>query len=264
MKKTAHQIANNVLAKIAAITEDEIASGLAGKTLRNIPNEEVQGLTQAFGDRAYQEHKNAPLWGGGIGGVLGGGLGALMGSASAIGKRSGKSSLIGGLAGLGIGGGLGALLGHGTRSAATSHARNLGSTVGGIAQTGRIPYEFPGRIRTDDLTGYAKGIQGNPEPMNFQDEQAIREKLMNRLMLMRGTEGALRGGLSSALANRDREDSSGDTILNAAIHGGVGTLRGRSEARELARQVLDLKSRGYGTLADRYYNEALDPGVLGY
>lgn len=263
MKKTAHQIANNVLAKVAAITEDEIASGLAGKTLRNIPNEEVQGLTQAFGDRAYQEHKNAPLWGGGIGGTLGGGLGALIGSASALGK-GGKGGLAGGLAGLGVGGGLGALIGHGIRSGATSHARNLGSTVGGIAQTGRIPYDYPGRVRTDDLISYAKGVQGTPEPMNFQDEQAVRDKLTNRLMLVRGAEGAIRGGLMSAMANRDREDASGDAVLNAAIHGGVGTLRGRSEAREIARQVLDLKSRGYGTLSDRHYNEALDPTILGY
>lgn len=254
MKKTAHQIANRVLAKVAAITEEEIASGLAGKKLRDIPSEEVQSLSQEYGNRAYQEHKRAPWWGGGIGGALGG----LSGMAISKGRPAG------GLIGLGLGGGLGALLGHAQRSAATNQARDLGSTVGGIAQTGRIPYEFPGRIRTDSLVPYARGVQGNPEPMNFQDEQAIRDKLMNRLMLVRGTEGAIRGGLASALANRDREDASGDAILNAAIHGGVETLRGRAEAREHARQILDLKSRGYGTLADRYYSDALDPGVFGY
>lgn len=263
MKKTAHQIANRVLAKVAAITEEEIASGLAGKKMRDISNEEIDTLMQEYGDKAYQEHKDAPLWGGGVGGALGGGLGALVGSASNLGK-GGKGGVVGGLAGLGLGGGLGALIGHGIRSGAASHARNLGSTVGGIAQSGRIPYEYPGRVGTDDLIRYAKGVQGTPEPMNFQDEQAIRDKLTNRLMLVRGTEGAIRGGLSSALANRDREDASGDAVLNAAIHGGVGTLRGRSEARDIARQVLDLKSRGYGTLSDRYYNEALDPTILGY
>jgi hypothetical protein len=263
MKKIAHQIASRVLAKVAVITRAEIASGLAGNKLRDIPDEEIQSLMQEYGDKAYQEHKNAPLWGGGIGGALGGGLGAMMGSASSI-RRGGMAGLGGGILGLGIGGGLGALIGHGVRSGAKSHARNLGSTVGGIAQTGRIPYDYPGNIKTDDLIPYAKGIQGNPAALEFQDEQAIRDRLTNRLMLARGAEGAIRGGLMSAMSNRDREDASGDAVLNAAIHGGVGTLRGRAEAREMARKVLDLKSRGYGTLSDRYYNDALDPEILGY
>jgi hypothetical protein len=256
MKKTAHQIASHVLTKVAAITDDEIASGLAGKSLRQIPGEEVEGLAQDYADRAHQKFKHSPLWMGGIGGALGGGFGASLGR--------GKGRLLGGLMGLGAGGGLGYGLGALQRSAATSNARNLGSTVGDIAQSGRIPYGFPGNINISDLVSYAKGVQGNPEPVNSQDEQAIRDRLANRLMLVRGTEGAITGGLASALSNRDREDSSGDTVLNAAIHGGVGTLRGRSEARELARQVLDLKSRGYGTLSDRYYNEAMNPDVATY
>jgi hypothetical protein len=264
MKKTAHQIADHVLAKTAAITRDEIASGLAGRKQREISDEEIENLVQEYGDRAYQEHKNAPLWGGGTGGVVGGGLGALMGAGGARYGRGGRGALIGGLTGLGIGGGIGALIGHGVRSGATSHARDLGSTVGGVAQTGHIPYEFPGDVGTDDLIPYARGIQGEPAPIDPQAERDTRERLMNRLMLVRGTEGAIRGGLSGALASRDREDASGDAILNAAIHGGIGTLRGRSEAREIARQVLSLQSRGYNTLADRYYNDSLDPSILGY
>jgi hypothetical protein len=254
MKKTAHQIASHVLTKVAAITDDEIAAGLAGNKLRDIPQEEIDSLTQEYGDKAYKERASAPWWGGGLGGALGG----LGGLALSQGRPAG------GLIGLGIGGGLGALLGHGVRTGARSQARDLGSTVGGIAQSGRIPYDFPGRVRTDDLIPYAKGTQGTPEPMNFQDEQSVRDRLTNRLMLLRGAEGAVTGGLSSALSNRDREDASGDAMLNAAIQGGVGTLRGRSEAREMARKVLDLKSRGYGTLSDRYYNDALDPTILGY
>lgn len=262
MRKTAHQLATDVLRKTAAISDQEIASGLAGKTLRTIPDEDVQALISSYGDKAYAKHKNAPLWGGGVGGLLGGVGGAIAGIAAPGG--SGKASLIGGLAGAGLGGGLGALLGRAQRSGAVTHSRNLGSSVGGIAQTGHIPYDLPGDIRTDDLLSYAKGIQGTPEPISFQDEQAVRDRLANRLMLVRGAEGAIRGGLTGALANRDREDASGDAVLNAAIHGGVGTLRGRAEAREMARKVLDLKSRGYGTLADRYYNDALDPSVFGY
>jgi hypothetical protein len=245
--------------KHATISPEEIAAGLAGNKLRDIPLDEVSALAKQYRDQAYQEHKNAPLWGAGLGGGFGGFTGALTGAA-----HSGKGALIGGLAGLGLGGGLGALLGHAGRSSAAQRGEDLGSTVGGIAQSGRIPYELPGQIRTDDLLEYARGVQGNPEPLKMQDEEAVRNRLTNRLMLMRGAAGAIRGGLIGAMSNRDREDASGDAILGAALHGGVESLRGRAEARHMANKVLDLKSRGYGALSDHYYNDALNPSVFGY
>jgi hypothetical protein len=260
LQKTAQEIAMDVLSKSAAIYDEDIAAGLAGTPTRNdITEEEVQDLMQQSGDAAYEKHKKAPLHGGIGMGAFGGITGAIAGSTMGRGR-----ALPLGLLGAGVGGGLGALMGRGLRSSAVSNAQNMGLTVGQIAQTGRIPYAFPQGIGVEDLPPYATGIQGTPSTIDPNKENEIRERLANRLMVLRGTEGAIRGGTVGALRPYEGEDRTKEMLIGAAVHGGAETMRGRNEAKRLAQEILDLKSRGYGTLADRYYNAAMNPETMGY
>jgi len=267
MRKTAKVIADRVLRKYAAITNEEIAAGLGGTPMRpDISEDDVRALSSMMKERALHESRNAPL----KGGLGGGALGALMGAgmAGAAGK-GGRGTAIGALLGTAGGGGLGYLLGRSHRKGQGITAENLGEDLGGIAQTGRIPYDLRPGVGLDSLMPYARGVQGTPPQVSSEEERQMRETLTRQLMRSKGMEGALTGAALHAIGPGSYyrgDDDDGPTLAgtlgSAALHGGMGALEGKAEARTLAKKILDLKQRGYGTLADRYLADQEEHGMF--
>lgn len=154
MKKTAEQIADRVLEKLAEIAEEDIRQGLRGTPSREITPEEVdayvQTAVQAQKDRTKKFPLHSALLFGGMSGLGLGALGSLdrpnrlrnMGIGAAIG------ALGGGIGGYGLG----------------IHARNLGAErakthsqfAADIARTGKIPQDLP-RDYLDTLPRFALG-----------------------------------------------------------------------------------------------------------
>jgi hypothetical protein len=265
MKKAAGDIANTILQKRAAITNEEIASGLGGSPMRpDISEDDVRALSSMMRERALHQSRYAPLKHGLGGGALGGLLGLSFGAAG----NSGRIGAGGALLGSAIGGGLGYLSGRSHKKMQGQFGENLGEDLGGIAQTGRIPYDLREGVDLESFLPYAKGIQGTPAQIDPNEERQMRKDLTRQLMRTRGTEGALTGAALSSLGSRYGDDgeeqgpSMSSVLGSAAIHGGLGALEGRGEARSLARKVLDLKQRGYGTLADRYLADQEEHGMF--
>jgi len=241
-----------VMTKLAEITEEDIAAALTGNKRREITPEEIQAFSKMKGQEGYERHRDAPT----TGGIVGGGLGGLLGGGLGYGLGGGKGALIGGGLGLLGGGGLGALSGLSRRSGAERHGKRWGTTLGEIAQEGRVPRHMPYGTH-EGLVPHARGIQEQTaQPLTPQEYGDIREGLMKELMTERGLEGALSGAALGGLGGGEDEDTSSrlqSQIAGAALGGGEGTLEGMREARERANTLSDLYERGYGHLAGRLY-----------
>lgn len=236
MQKTARQ----VLQKLAELSSADIARGLAGAQARpDISAQEIDDYAQKQRDQAYQEVRGAPWWGGGVGGLLGGATGLALSQGSGL----------GGLLGLAAGGGLGALLGQGVRSAHSSNARMLAEELGNIAQSGRIP-TYTSQSRLYDYMPYAQGTQPDlVENLSPDESAAIKNELQNQMMARRALE---RAATHLAVSRSgDEEQRASDTLFDTALGGGVGALEGRAEGAEYAKDIEDLRERGYGHLAKR-------------
>lgn len=235
-----------VMTKFAEVTEEDIAAALAGSRPRDIGSDEIQAYATQQQQQALEGASKRP----GIGAGVGGGLGALAGG------LLGRSRIPGGaLAGAGVGalagGGLGYGLGALSRSSAGKRGKEWGSTLGGIAQEGKVPRTMPSGSH-EQLVPYAKGIQEDTaKPLTPGEFAMIRSGLMKELMTERGIEGALSGAAMGG-AHGDSDNNSG-TITGAALGGGQGTLQGMREARQRAGTLSDLYERGYGHLAGRMY-----------
>ena len=232
MYKTASDIADTVLMKCAEISQDEIARGLSGTPGRKgITQEEIDQYGQDTYDHRYDSASSHPWVGGGVGAFLGAGAGALGGPAGmAIGAG------VGGLAGAG--------LGHLSRRSEATDARELAEGLGGVAQTGRIPYDVPAHELVE-YPGFAAGMQEdriNPEATAKFEEKANSNAKQQAIM------GALRGAVAGNYLS-DRDGGAGE--LRGTAYGGIaGGLQGWDEGSSRSKQQMDLHERGYGHLAD--------------
>lgn len=145
MKKTASQIADRVLYKLAEITEEEIRKGLTGVPGREgITPEEVEAYSQAAGEESFRKAKP---WkgaiGGGIVGALTGGMAGLyhapdtgkLNWLKSVGLPAGIGGLLGGAGGYG--------LGRSFRKLQVDYDKDFAQTTGDIARTGKIPHDIP-------------------------------------------------------------------------------------------------------------------------
>ena len=135
----------NVITKFAAVSEEDISMALTGNKPRDIAPEEIQEYAQQRQQEALADASHRPYVGAGIGG----GLGALLGTAA--GKH--LTDIGGDLTGRALGGGVGALAGAGlglgigalSRHVTGKGAKRWGTTLGEIAQEGRVPRHMPHR-----------------------------------------------------------------------------------------------------------------------
>jgi uncharacterized protein YcfJ len=230
--KVASQIADRVLMKVAAITQEEIARGLSGVPGReDITPEEIDQYAQERYNREYQDASAYPWVGAGLGavtgGVLGGGMGGLPGAAIGVAG--------GGLAGAG--------LGQLTRRGSSNYERDVGRQLGGVAQTGRIPSDVSAHY-LEAYPAYATGVQEdrlNPEAL--ERAMARAESLRREKAMVGAARGALRGGMQS--------HGRGEDEMRGAAYGAASDgLMAYEEALRAQRKQRDLHERGYGVLAD--------------
>ena len=235
MRKTASQIADEVITKCAYITEEEIARGIAGQRARPISQDEVTQYAQQAQDKAIAGQSNAPAWGAGIGAGLGGLAGALIGKGA--GRKIGYG-LLGGAAG----GALGAGAGWITRGSAGNQARDEAQALGEVARQGRIPHGIASR-HLNVLPEYAVGTQDDlAQEYDPEMADSRRRRAMGQGALSQGLQGALLFGLAGDEDNLGR---------NALVGGAGGAAHGALDAAREAGQWEDLRERGYGHLADQ-------------
>lgn len=233
MYKTASDVADIVLMKLSAITDEEVARGLSGVPGRpDISRSEIQERGQQAYDQEYADQSSAP-W-------VGGTLGALAGGATGGAIRGLPGAAVGAL----IGGAGGAGLGQLTRRGMAAGERDAEEGLGTVAQTGRIPNNVPsGHLLRYPY--YATGVQQDridPEALERHREEsrrAQRQQAMEQAMY-----GALRGNM---LSNQEGDGQELRSTLTGAAAGG---LRGMAEGRRAAGQQEELYERGYGHLAD--------------
>lgn len=220
------------MTKLAQITREDIARGVAGQRLReDITPEDVEAAGQEAYDVTYEGGKRAP-W---IGGGVGAGTGLLLGG------------LAGGPEGAAIGAGLGGLAGAGLgqlgRWGAARGEQSFAETAGETARQGRIPYE----IDEDELSRLIRAYTQETQPdlvgdFSREDYMAEMDRQQKRQALEQGLAGALTGYAMSG----DGWDELKGTVAGA----GGGVLSGLGEGRRMAGQRADLRERGYGHAAD--------------
>lgn len=253
-----------VMTKIARISEEDIAAGLAGIPRGDITPEEAANFAHASGREAFRGAKSHPWWGLGIGGTIGGLIGAPMGASVAeiMGRGIGSGGLVGGGLGALAGGGLGYLLGRANQKTVGSQGKYWGQELGDIARTGYIPrdltYEDRHGREVDDLVPWARGIQEETaQPLSRDEFDAVRKRLQDQYTKEMGIQGAIGGaGLGGLAGGGDDSNWMGELAgraAGAAIGGGAGALEGMQYARSRANLLSDLYERGYGNLAGRLY-----------
>ena len=252
-----------VMTKIARISEEDIAAGLAGIPRGDITPEEAASFAHATGREAFRRAKSHPWWGLGTGGVLGGLAGAPIGASVAeiMGKGIGRGGLVGGGLGALAGGGLGYLIGKASQKGEGSRGKYWGQELGDIARTGYIPRELNVSRHNqamESLVPWARGIQEETaQPLSRDEFDAVRKRLQDQYTKEMGIQGALGGaslgGLAGGGEDSDWMGELAGRAAGAAIGGGTGALEGMQYARSRANLLSDLYERGYGNLAGRLY-----------
>jgi len=260
MQKTAAQIADYVLNKLATITSEDIRTSLAGEGGRPVDNSEIDEWVKSTAEAAQRLYANTPTRHTVGGGLMGGGMGGLLG-----GILSGSK---GALAGLGIGGAAGAGLGYLSGKATqrynqmrdTEKARGLGM----IAQQGSVPLQLPSYVTMQDLMQYATDRRPNAAPVNMEELMRMQNALQEHHRSQATMEGLYRGLNQSNLQDISREDEGrvmGDRLLNTGMTTGLSVTQAHLERRRLAalqaQKIQDMIDRGYGHLAERYQRDAM-------
>ncbi len=264
MRKTANQIADAILVKIAAepITDDDITAGIAGYQRRPISQADVNAYIGAENQAAQENTQGrtgrGALWGTGIGAGVGSAAGAIGGRTRVGGGLRGLA--LGALLGAGTGALSGGISGHLERSRADRDAQFYGQ----VAQQGKLPYNIPSGIDLEDVRNRAIGIHENmAEDIDPEDYEELRGKLRKHLIRRRAIENAAAGAMaySGMPTDENSENQSADTLAHMAkgalIHGGLGAMEGNREAREQLKVLTDLRERGYGHLASRLENQSM-------
>lgn len=250
----------DIMTKLAEISDADIAAALAGRTDRDISNEEVEEMARRWGRDRYEGASSHPYWGGGIGALLGSGVGGAIGGFA---KGTGRAGAIGAGVGALAGGGLGALVGRSSQKEEGRQGKMWGQQVGDIAQQGRVPHEMSAGNH-QSLLPFARGIQEDTaQPLTREEYDVLREGLKRDIAQEKGLQGALSGAalggaLGGRTGRRGGEDTEGGNdyaaqLAGAALGGGQGVLTGMQESRRQANQLSDLYERGYGHLAGRLY-----------
>lgn len=236
--KTANEIADRVLEKLAAITDEDVARGLAGARNReDITPEEVQQYGQDAYDRSYDEGSFLP-WGfgalgAGVGGIAGGSVAGAPGAA--IGAGVGGLS-VGGLAQL-------------ARLAEAHNEKRYHQGLANVAREGRIPYN----AHAGDLWRYRQHARGMQEDMVDSEAIERHKEEQRRYVKSQALKGALRGAVTGNLLHHGMTEDGGSVrgeIGSTLTGGALGGLADWEEAERDGGEQLDLRERGYGHLAD--------------
>lgn len=263
--------------KIAApITPELIARGIAGRPGKITP-EDVTSYIAAQRAAADEATRGATgrgaLKGMGIGGGIGAGLGGLIGAGAARGNPLagfGAGTLIGGAALGGIGAGIGALSGSGHRKGTMESAANKAKFLGNIAQSGELP-ESESKLRSllSHATGTQKDLVGKRVPRVEKLQESIHDELKRQRMQAGfktlgslayddlgddddeiddwDDEWTVRNKLEAQRARRDAHRQRLQELRDV----GQRYFASQEDAAGHAKELHDLYSRGYGSLADR-------------
>ncbi len=220
---------SEVMIKVGALSEQDIASALAGSPSRDISDEEIAEYAAKLKGDYLGRTKKYPATGAGVLGILGTGAGALAGGLASKSKLKGVGigAGIGALTGAGLGAGLGAL----TRHQGAGRESRWGTALGEIAQEGRVPRRMP-MGKHEDLLPFATGIrEETAQPLSPNEYANLRQQLIEELKTEAGADS----------------DMAGDSRFGQ----GLGQMGALDQARQQASSASDLYERGYGHLAGR-------------
>lgn len=230
------------MSKAAAITPEEIATGLSGRAARpEITLAEIMELRNKLRQEEYAKRRGTPIkWGIG-GGLLGAAIGALSSRKKGLGKL--PRTLIE----AGLGAGLGGFLGETSRSLDSDAMLDRGNILGRIARTGNLKLVADSE-NAKDYAPFAIGSQPGAKPLTEEETHALR----NQVLKQRSLGGAVRGAPFAALSGilgAAAKAPPGAIAESMAFPLLTGTYLGANRAVDQSNTLVDLHNRGYGDLA---------------